>query len=191
VKIKLFGCIFTSLLGIICAQAQEPVTTAINGPVPLAQSALANDVNKLSAIEATLRTTGLNGAPDSPVTNIRLVLKNVSPQVYSYVTGLVTFYDASGVRCGEGLFKSDAIAPGESVETDVPGIRVTCNAAAWRIIATNLITPKEQSPPKTSPAVNGRLVISVDGEEHPIQLDKPMVLNLGDKKRTIVVRLAP
>jgi hypothetical protein len=35
------------------------------------------------------------------------------------------------------------------------------------------------------------LTISIDSEEHPIQLDKPMTITLGEKKRTIVVRTAP
>jgi len=35
------------------------------------------------------------------------------------------------------------------------------------------------------------LVISLNGEEHPIQLEKPMVLKIGDQERTIVVREAP
>jgi hypothetical protein len=33
-------------------------------------------------------------------------------------------------------------------------------------------------------------VISIDGETHPIQLDKPMTIILGEKRRTIVVREA-
>jgi hypothetical protein len=31
------------------------------------------------------------------------------------------------------------------------------------------------------------LIISIDGEAHPIQLDKPLTLTLGEKRRTIVV----
>jgi hypothetical protein len=34
-------------------------------------------------------------------------------------------------------------------------------------------------------------VISIDGETHPIQLDKPLVVTLGEKRRTIIVRTAP
>jgi hypothetical protein len=40
-------------------------------------------------------------------------------------------------------------------------------------------------------APTANLVISIDGEEHPIQLGKPMVLTLADRQRTIVVRTAP
>jgi len=37
----------------------------------------------------------------------------------------------------------------------------------------------------------GNLVIVIDGESHPIQLDKPLVLTLGERRRTVVVREAP
>jgi hypothetical protein len=108
---------------------------------------------------------------------------------------LVTFYDSAGVRCGEGLFKADALAAGEAFETDTPGIRIRCAPATWRIVANSLLP--RVSPGSTEPAAStiGRsglnLVISVDGEEHPIQLNKPMVVTLGDRQRTIVVREAP
>ena len=46
------------------------------------------------------------------------------------------------------------------------------------------------SPPTTN-ATSLNLLISVDGEEHPIQLDRPMVVNLGNAQRTIIVRQAP
>jgi len=39
--------------------------------------------------------------------------------------------------------------------------------------------------------MNSNLVIVIDGEEHPIQLDKPLVLTLGERRRTLVVRAAP
>jgi hypothetical protein len=38
---------------------------------------------------------------------------------------------------------------------------------------------------------SSNLVISIDGEAHPIQLDKPLTLTLGEKRRTIVVSTAP
>jgi hypothetical protein len=34
-------------------------------------------------------------------------------------------------------------------------------------------------------------VISIDGEEHPLQIDRPLVLTLGNAQHTIVVRAAP
>ena len=176
-----------------CVAAQEPAATERR--VALTETAVALDGSGAPALEATLRTTALNGAEDSPVTNIRLVVKNSSSVPYAFVSGLVTFYDGAGVRCGEGLFKADALSVGEAFETDTPGIRIRCAPATWRIIANNLlprVTPPAPAPAAITasrPSLN--LIISVDGEEHPIQLDKPMVLTLGDRQRTIVLREAP
>ena len=162
--------------------------------VALSERAVALDGSGAPALEATLKTTTLNGAEDSPVTNIRLVVRNSGSVAYAFVSGLVTFYDGAGVRCGEGLFKADALSVDESFETDTPGIRIRCSPSTWRIVATNLlpravtgIMPAAGAPLKA----NMNLVISVDGEEHPIQLDKPMVVKLGDAERTIILRVAP
>src|SRR5258708_4916116 len=122
-----------------CVAAQQPASS-IERHVPLTEAAIALDGAGSAALEATLRTTSLNGADDSPVTNIRLVVKNSSSFSYAFVSGLVTFYDASGVRCGEGLFKADALAVNEAFETDTPGIRIRCVPATWRIVATNLLS---------------------------------------------------
>ena len=162
--------------------------------VALSERAVALDGSGAPALEATLKTTTLNGAEDSPVTNIRLVVRNSGSVAYAFVSGLVTFYDGSGVRCGEGLFKADALSVDESFETDTPGIRIRCSPSTWRIVATNLL-PRAVTgiaPVATAPLkANMNLVISVDGEEHPIQLDKPMVVKLGDAERTIILRVAP
>jgi hypothetical protein len=146
------------------------------------------DATGAAALEATLRTTALNGAPDTPVTNIRMLIRNRSTVAYAFVSGSVTFYDAAGVRCGEGQFKADSLAPDESFETDSPGLRIRCEAVSWRMVATNLLI---RTPPNAPIAALTRaranLVISIDGETHPIQLDKPLMLTLGEKRRTIIV----
>src|SRR4051812_1022054 len=85
------------------AVAQQS-TAAAERHVALTDTAIALDAGGTSALEGTLRTTALNGTPDSPVTNIRVVIKNSSAVPYAFASGLVTFYDSSGVRCGEGLF---------------------------------------------------------------------------------------
>ncbi|HEU5133180.1 MAG TPA: hypothetical protein VFT26_13790 [Pyrinomonadaceae bacterium] len=172
------------------AQQEMPVVGSLTEQrVPLNQAAVAMDGNGAPALEATLRTTALNGAPETPVTNIRMVVKNRSTFPYAFVSGNVTFYDAAGVRCGEGVFKADALAVDESFETDSPGLRIRCEASSWRIVATNLLP---RIPPNAPIAVLTRtpsnLVISIDGETHPIQLDKPLTLTLGEKRRTIIVR---
>lgn len=162
------------------------------GLVSLNQPAVATDGSGAGALEATLKTTALNGSPEAPITNIRLVVKNTSEIPYAFVAGFVTFYDAAGVRCGEGMFKADALAVNEAFETDTPGLRIRCEASSWRVVATHLLP---RIAPNTMVATLTRaprnLVIEIDGESHPIQLDKPLVLTLGEKRRTIVVRAAP
>ncbi len=182
-----------------CVMAQEPAGST-ERRVALTEAAVALDGSGVSVLEATLRTTALAGAPDSPVTNIRLVVKNSSNVPYAFVSGLVTFYDGGGVRCGEGIFKADALSVNESFETDTPGIRIRCAPATWRIVATNLlprVAPNSAASISAASTASAEkrarlnLIISVDGEEHPIQLERPMVLTLGSQRRTIVVREAP
>lgn len=181
------------LTSCLCVAAQES-TTGVERRVALSEKAVALDGIGAPALEATLKTTALNGADDSPVTNTRLVVRNAGSVSYAFVSGLVTFYDGAGIRCGEGLFKADALSVDEAFETDTPGIRIRCSPSTWRIVATHLL-PRVAPSPVASAVAAGRasmnLVISVDGEEHPIQLDKPMVLKVGDVERTIVLREAP
>ena len=174
------------------ANAQGPTTEPAEKRVPLGEGAVAFDGTGAGALEATLRTTTLYGAPDAPVTNVRLIVKNTSSIPYAFVAGIVTFYDAAGIRCGEGIFKADALAVNESFETDTPGLRIRCEAASWRIVATHLLPrlpPNTLIAPLARPASN--LLIVIDGESHPIQLDKPLVLTLGERRSTILVRAAP
>ena len=185
-------CVLVSAI-FACAQEQQPplVGSLTEQRVPLSQGAIALDATGATALEATLRTTALNGAPETPVTNIRMIVRNRSTMSYAFVSGAVTFYDAAGVRCGEGVFKADALAVDESFETDSPGLRIRCEAATWRIVATSLL-PRL---PPNAPIVEltrapSNLVISIDGETHPIQLDKPLTVTLGEKRRTIIVRAA-
>lgn len=186
--IMLCSAIFAS------AQEQPPVVVgSLNEQrVSLTQPAVALDGNGAPALEATLRTTALNGTPETPVTNIRMIVRNRSTLPYAFVSGAVTFYDAAGVRCGEGVFKADSLAVDESFETDSPGLRVRCEAAMWRVVAHNLVPRIPPNAPVvglTRPPSN--LVISIDGETHPIQLDKPLTVTLGERRRTIIVRSAP
>jgi hypothetical protein len=196
-KMILVGTVL--LAGCFAATAQERGALS-ERRVPLNETAVALDGSGASALEATLKTTALNGAEDSPVTNVRFVVRNSGNAPYAFVSGLVTFYDGAGVRCGEGLFKANALAVDESFETDAPGIRIRCAPATWRIVANNLLPKFASNGLAVSSGVattsagstaSRNLIISVDGEEHPIQLDKPMVVKLGDTERTIVLRQAP
>lgn len=165
----------------------------------LGEATIALDAKSSPALEARLLTQVLNGSDDSPVTNVKLAVKNVTPNFYTYVSGWATFYDANAIRCGEGLFKIDALAPQESAEADAPGLRLRCSPQSWRVVATNLMTrtvdiakPTEPAPP-VEPVVAERpapmnFVISIDGQEYPIQVNNPMVLRLGNRNRKIVLR---
>lgn len=190
--------IFATALIVLCsafyASAQEtspPVDNLIEKRMPLTEAAVAFDGNGTPALEATLRTTALTGAPDAPVTNIRMIVRNKSAIAYAFVSGSVTFYDSAGVRCGEGIFKADSLAADESFETDTPGLRIRCEVTSWRIVATQLLPRIPPNQPLTRlMRAPTNLEISIDGEVHPIQLDKPMTITLGERKRTIVVRTA-
>jgi hypothetical protein len=194
VKRLLLSITFVCCLFVVAsAQPTEP-------RVALDQPALAADSHGAQSIEARLTTQVLNGSDDSPVMNVKLSVKNISGTFYAYVSGWATFYDSAGVRCGEGLFKLDALAVDEIASTDTPGLRLRCSPATWRIVATNLLTrtadvakPGETAPPseteRATPPTN--FVISIDGEEHPIQLNRPVVLQMGNRERRIVLRSAP
>lgn len=169
----------------------------------LSETAIALDARSAPALEGRLLTQALNGAEDSPVTNIKLSVKNITPNFYNYVSGWATFYDANAIRCGEGLFKIDALAPQESAEVDTPGLRLRCSPQSWRIVATNLMTrtvdiakPTEPAPPAEAAAVQERparmnFIISIDGEEHPIQVNNPITLRLENGSHKIVLRPVP
>jgi hypothetical protein len=166
----------------------------------LTDAATGLDAKGGPAIEARLLTQVLNGSDESPVTNVKISVKNITPIFYTYVSGWATFYDANATRCGEGLFKLDALAPQESAEVDTPGLRLRCTPSTWRVVATNLVTrtvdiakPVETQVPPTEPApaqaaAPMNFVISVDGEEHPIQVNNPIVLRLGNRNRKIVLK---
>lgn len=191
------GLVFL-LASVVTVTAQQPAEQR----AALSEAAVGFDTKGAPAIEARLLTTVLNGSDDSPVTNVRLVIKNTSSNAYTYVTGWATFYDSGAVRCGEGLFKIDALAAGESVETDTPGLRLRCSPASWRVVANNLLMRTtemakaiEQVPPPVETTVAEKpapinFIISIDGEEHPIQVNNPIVLKLGTRNRKIVLKSA-
>ncbi|HEY5837792.1 MAG TPA: hypothetical protein VIT19_02075 [Pyrinomonadaceae bacterium] len=184
---------------LICSFAIGTAAQQSESRVALNQPATAADTSGTPAVEAALMTQVLNGADDSPVTNIKLVVKNVGGVFYTYITGWVTFYDSAGVRCGEGLFKVDALAVSESAATDAPGLRLRCSPSTWRIVATNLLTRAGDTakPGESAPSSEGErpapmnFIISIDGQEHPIQINNPIVLQMGARERRIVLRSAP
>ena len=190
---RTLASLMITLVCLLSVVAQQPTNVSNEKRVPLSDAAIALDANDTAVLEATLTTKALNGAPDTPVTNIRLVVRNASQMSYAFVSGVVTFYDGAGVRCGEGIFKADALAVNESFETDTPGIRIRCSPVSWRVVATNLLPRVVPGaiPAPPVPRTTTRLMISIDGEEHPIQLNKPMTLTLGERQRTIILRETP
>lgn len=194
------------------ARAQEDETTGedavtVGTRVALAQPSIAYASDGSAALSGDLLTQALAGTPEAPVQNTRIVLRNVSPNFYTYVTGWATFYGADGVRCGAGLFSLEAVAAGERVEADTPGLRLTCTPTAWRIVATTLLTrgadaakPSAAQPPAaTTPAVaTPRVVervppleINVNGKTIPIQPGRPLDVVVGAERIRIVVQPAP
>jgi hypothetical protein len=179
----------------ISAFAQQPNEER----VAIANAATAMDAKAAPALEARLLTQVLNGSDDSPVTNVKIAVKNISGNFYTYVSGWATFYDANATRCGEGVFKIDALASQETAEVDAPGLRLRCTPAQWRIVATNLMTrtvdiakPTEVPPAVVEPVVERpapiNFIISIDGEEHPIQVNNPITLRLGNRNRKVVLK---
>ncbi|HKS29723.1 MAG TPA: hypothetical protein VJS44_18000 [Pyrinomonadaceae bacterium] len=208
-KIRMLA-VCVALLGLSAvgasAQQQQGAQGESELRVALTAQPVALDAMGRQALSARLVSTTLQGAVDAPVRNARLVVENRGGLFYTYVSGWATFYDGDGVRCGEGLFKVDALAPGEAVETDMPGARITCSPVSWRIVATNLLTRTSETAKASDQSMTVRasepaamttgasvppLVISIDGEEHPIQLNNPLVVRMGNRRRTIIVKTAP
>ncbi len=192
------------------AQGTAAETRPGEARVPLAQTAVGYDAEGREALAASLRTQDLAGALDAPVRNTRIVVGNRSRLFYNYVQGWATFYDESGVRCGEGLWKLEAFAPDEQVEVDTPGLRLVCKPATWRIVATTLLTrtgdaakPREPAAPARdeggiAPAASAHattgappLEINVNGKTIPIQLGNPLEIVVGAERVRIIVQPAP
>jgi hypothetical protein len=212
VRIKIIAMgIALVVCGAVSVQAQATAETAQVGTtelrVALTAQPVALDGLGRPALAARLITSPLSGAPDAPVQNARLVFENRGQSFYTYASGWTTFYDGDGVRCGEGLFKLDALAPGESAETDLPGLRLKCAPTSWRIVAMNLITRKSETDaaqagasPDASTATTTMttsvpaippLEINIDGETHPLQLGNPLNIRVGRRRVRITVNTAP
>ena len=154
-----------SVCGVVGASAQDMPAgsaTATGGGetrAALTEATTAFDAAGRIALGGRLRTQALAGTQDAPTRNVLIAIENRSQFFYNYVTGSATFYDAGGVRCGEGMWKVGTLAVGEVAEVDTPGLRLTCTPATWRIIAINLLTrstdvakPDSAAPPATESA---------------------------------------
>ncbi|MDQ1557531.1 MAG: hypothetical protein QOD32_591 [Pyrinomonadaceae bacterium] len=187
--------------------------------VALTEATTAFDAAGRVALGGRLRTTTLAGTQDAPARNVLIAIENRSQFFYNYVSGSATFYDAGGVRCGEGMWKVGTLAVGEVAEVDTPGLRLTCTPATWRIVAVNLLTrstdvakpgepapsaPDAATPATTSPSrMNSnattnpsssaapRLEININGKTLPLQLGNPLEIIVGNERVNIVVNPVP
>jgi hypothetical protein len=196
---------FTFNVGIAIGQQSSNRTDQpsvdINGQpnetrVLLTQEPLAFDLMGREALSAHLLPTELNGTPEAPLKNARFTIKNRSASFYTYASGWVTFYSNDGIRCGEAIFSVPAIAPGEIVETDAPGLRLRCSPATWRIVATNLLTrlndlAKPQQTRERDRTVSTPLTLNLNGDSFPIRLDDPIEVKMGDRIIRVVVSTTP
>jgi hypothetical protein len=192
-----------SALSVRAQQAGATQDVGTERRVTLDEQPVALDAQGRTAIAGQLLTKALNGTPDAPVRNMRFIVENRSQVFYTYVTGSVTFYDERGVRCGEGQFALNALAPGEQAETDAPGLRLSCAPRTWRIVANNLLTrtseiakPVEgaaqpaQPAPASAPTIMP-LEIVVDDQVYNAPLGSTLDVPVKKKRIKITVRPAP
>ena len=210
--------------GVLAASAQQvsPSQTpaaernAVGQRAALTEQAVAFDAQGRVVLQGRLLTTELRATLDAPLSNARLTIENPTASAYSYLSGWATFYDTQGVRCGEGLWALNALAPSETAEVDVPGLRLTCTPAAWRIAVLNLVggvtiaaalpanATDNSLPPVRSdssslpmtttgdlPVAPTRLELNINGERFSVQLGQTLELEIGKERVRITVNAAP
>jgi hypothetical protein len=189
-------------LDIRAQQANMASETGTEQRVALDSQAIAMDSLGRAAIAGQLLTMTLSGMPDAPVKNARFIIENRGASFYNYVSGSVTFYDERGVRCGEGQFTLNALAPGEQAETDAPGLRLSCAPRTWRIVANNLLTRTSEiakpvavdTPPETSTPASAPLIlpleIVVDDQVYNAPLGSTLEVSVRKRRVKITVRSA-
>ena len=198
-------CLALLTCGALSIRAQETNATQDTGTeqrAPLEAQTIALDSMGRPAIAGQLLTRALSGTPDAPVKNARFIIENRSALFYNYVSGSATFYDERGVRCGEGQFTLNALAPGEQAETDAPGLRLSCAPRTWRIVAKDLIprtndrlvpveeaTQPEPPAPVTTP-VAMPLEIVVDDQVYSAPLGSTLEVPVRKRRVKITVRAA-
>lgn len=190
-------------------QQQQPAPAATptdDGRVALTETALARGANGETLLAATLRATPAAGSREAPVADVRFVVENRGASAVSYLSGRVTFYDAAGVRCGEGLFTANSLTAGERAEVDAPGLRLTCAPVAWRIalvafVSNNMVmnssgnvnvagnvTSLNSSAASSNATAESDLSIEINNMTLPVQLGNPIEVVIGGERVRIVVR---
>jgi hypothetical protein len=56
---------------------------------------------------------------------------------------------------------------------------------------TDIAKPGEAAAPAAETSAPTNFIISINGEEHPIQLNRPVTLQMGNREQKIVLRSAP
>ena len=206
-KIKIMALCLTLLAcgaqsGASAQEANAAQDAGMEQRVALDSQAIAMDSVGRTAIAGQLLTRALGGTPDAPVKNARFIIENRSPLFYHYVSGSATFYDERGVRCGEGQFTLNALAPGEQVETDAPGLRLSCTPRTWRIVAKDLVprtydrlvpvaeTPQPETPVPTHAPAMLPLEIVVDDQVYNAPLGSTLDIAVRKRRVKITVRAA-
>lgn len=198
-------CMAFLACGASAASAQQVSATqeaTAEQRVALDSQAVALDSLGRVSVAGQLLTRALGGTPDAPVKNARFIIENRSSLFYNYVSGSATFYDERGVRCGEGQFTLSALAPGEQVETDAPGLRLTCAPRTWRIVAKDLIprtydrlvpvaeAAQPETPVPTHAPAMMPLEIVVDDQVYSAPLGSTLEVSVRKRRVKITVRAA-
>lgn len=200
-------CIALVACSAVIARAQNVATaqSPMEQPVAVTQKAVAFDAAGREALSASMLTSALQGTPEAPIKNVRFIVENRGAQLYTYVSGIVTFYKEGTVRCGEGLFTLNALAPAEAAEVDAPGLRLECTPSSWRIIATNLMTrssdvakPTVETPPQppaslVPPAQSAPspLYLTIDGRQYQVPLNSTLEIPVTKKRIRITLSDQP
>ena len=198
--LALLTCVAAEALAQQAGAMQEGA--AAEQRVALEGQPVALDSMGRAAIAGQLLTRALSGTPDAPVKNARFIIENRSAFFYNYVSGSVTFYDTRGVRCGEGQFTLNALAPGEQAETDAPGLRLSCAPATWRIVAKDLVprvhdrivpvaeAVQPEAPAPVSAPLMMPLEIVVDDQVYNAPLGSTLEVSVRKRRVKITVRSA-
>ena len=195
------GLLVCGVLKINAQQAGGAQDAGTERRVALEEQPVALDSAGRAALAGQLLTKALAGTPDAPVRNVRFIVENRSAFFYTYVSGSVTFYDERGVRCGEGQFSLNALAPNEQAETDAPGLRLSCAPRSWRLVAHNLLTRASEAAKPTEEATQTQpaqasapailpLEITVDDKVYSAPLGSTLEVPVRKKRVKITVRAA-
>jgi len=184
------------------AQMTPAATPTDDGRVALTETALARGASGETLLAATLRATPAAGSREAPVADVRFVVENRGASAFSYLSGRVTFYDAAGVRCGEGLFTINTLTAGERAEVDAPGLRLTCAPVTWRVAPVALVangmvvgnpfanaaSGVTSSAASSNAATESNLSIEINDMVLPVQLGNPIEVVVGGERVRIIVR---